>query len=185
MTWGELRQAVLEKLDSPDRAQAGAYLPAMVQGANEGLMLLAAGGSCVEKRLTTQGEQVLDLAELAPDFCQIHSLCRKEGGRWVPTLNFRQLGRRIWLPDAGEYLLEYGAYEGGIGPDTPEEYRFTTKPEALALLPLYIASQIYKHDNAQLAVIWRNEFEIGLEALQRQNHRQPGGWVEFTGREWR
>ncbi len=52
------------------------------------------------------------------------------------------------------------------------------------MLPLYIASQLYKHDNAPLAVLWRNEFEAGRELLQLRERERRGrpGWAEFEAR---
>lgn len=39
--------------------------------------------------------------------------------------------------------------------------------EACVLIPLYIASQLYKDDDIAQATQYRNEFEIGLQELQR------------------
>ncbi len=55
-----------------------------------------------------------------------------------------------------------------------------------ALLPLYIASQLYKHDNVQLAVLWRNEFEMGRELLQLEQRQrgQESGQAAFVAERW-
>ncbi|MEG1989460.1 MAG: hypothetical protein RR136_00485 [Clostridia bacterium] len=51
--------------------------------------------------------------------------------------------------------------------DVKDEYVMTTYEEALLLLPLYIASQVYKDDDIGLATGYRNEFEVGLEELAK------------------
>ena len=54
-----------------------------------------------------------------------------------------------------------------ITEDTTDEYKMQTYDEALVLLPMYIASQIYKDDDIGLATGYRNEFEVGLQELKR------------------
>lgn len=49
--------------------------------------------------------------------------------------------------------------------DTANDYVFKTYLQAVVLLPLYIASQLYKDDDISLATQYRNEFEVGVDEL--------------------
>ena len=46
-----------------------------------------------------------------------------------------------------------------------EQYEKTTIEDACVLIPLYIASQLYKDDDISQATAYRNEFEVGLQNL--------------------
>lgn len=49
--------------------------------------------------------------------------------------------------------------------DTADDYQFSIPDDACVLIPLYIASQLYKDDDISQATAYRNEFEIGLQEL--------------------
>ena len=40
-------------------------------------------------------------------------------------------------------------------------------PEVAALIPLYMASQLYKDDDNSIATGYRNEFQVAFEALSQ------------------
>ena len=50
---------------------------------------------------------------------------------------------------------------------TPDSYEFKIDDTGAELLPLYIASQLYKDEDVGLAAIYRNEFEVGREQFLR------------------
>lgn len=52
-----------------------------------------------------------------------------------------------------------------ITDSTDIDYRMKLNDECCVLLPLYIASELYKDDDISLATIYRNEFESGLLEL--------------------
>ena len=47
--------------------------------------------------------------------------------------------------------------------------------ECCDILPLYIASQLYKDDDISMATIWRNEFNVALETIAAQEAESSGG----------
>lgn len=49
--------------------------------------------------------------------------------------------------------------------DTDDDYELTLPEDACVLIPLYIASQLYKDDDIAQATAYRNEFEVGLQDL--------------------
>ena len=76
----------------------------------------------------------------------------------------------------GSWKVEYYAYPQQITKLTTDTTVLALDPEVVVLLPLYMASQLYKDDDISLATQWRNEFEVAREQL-RPN--QDGGTVEF------
>ena len=52
-----------------------------------------------------------------------------------------------------------------IEKSTEANYKLTLPEDACVLIPLYIASQLYKDDDISQATAYRNEFEVGLQDL--------------------
>lgn len=52
-----------------------------------------------------------------------------------------------------------------IDETTEDLYEIALPEDACVLIPLYIASQLYKDDDISQATAYRNEFEIGLQEL--------------------
>lgn len=52
-----------------------------------------------------------------------------------------------------------------IDSKTLRTYELTIPEDACVLIPLYIASQLYKDDDVSQATAYRNEFEAGLQDL--------------------
>lgn len=187
MNWGEIKQAVLHKLDGPDQDLAEEYKSRMIPAANEGLYLLATGGKPIyrqEEVEVTEDTPLLQLSSL-PCYWELDRLYQHQEEGLRPIGSYVRQGDTLILAP-GRYQAAYWALEEPVTGDTPDDHTFRLAPEALSLLPLYIASQLYKHDNAQLAVIWRNEFESGRDLLQlnhRERRRQPGT-AEFESLPW-
>ena len=59
-----------------------------------------------------------------------------------------------------------------IDKDTKDDYKLTISEDACVLIPLYIASQLYKDDDISQATAYRNEFEVGLQDLYRNIETQ-------------
>ena len=52
-----------------------------------------------------------------------------------------------------------------IESQTSSDYKFEIPEDACVLIPLYIASQLYKDDDISQATAYRNEFEVALQDL--------------------
>lgn len=52
-----------------------------------------------------------------------------------------------------------------IDNDTDDDFAINYPEDACVLIPLYIASQLYKDDDISQATAYRNEFETGLQDL--------------------
>ena len=66
----------------------------------------------------------------------------------------------------GEYTVWYRAYPQTITAQTPDDEAIDMTPDAAALIPLYIAAELYKEDELAMATVLRNEYEDGLQKLQ-------------------
>lgn len=62
----------------------------------------------------------------------------------------------------GEYYL----WPQKITKETPNEYELPIHGDLAVLIPLYIASELYKDDDNSIATMYRNEFEAGMSRLQ-------------------
>lgn len=81
----------------------------------------------------------------------------------------------------GNFILKYQAYPTKIEEDTDDDEVINLPEEVAVILPLYIASQLYKDDDIALATVYRNEFETAIlnmyprkEDLQFVN---KSGWL--------
>ena len=84
----------------------------------------------------------------------------------------------------GIYIIHYRAYPQQITMDTPDDTVLSLDPEVAALIPLYIASQLYKDDDNAIATTYRNEFEVAFDRLsqgalvpKREKIIPSSGWV--------
>lgn len=65
----------------------------------------------------------------------------------------------------GNYTVYYRAYPDVITTQTADDYELNVPPEVAVILPLYMASQLYKDDDNGIATSYRNEFEVAFERL--------------------
>ena len=84
----------------------------------------------------------------------------------------------------GIYVIHYRAYPQHITLETPDTTELSLDPDVAALIPLYMASQLYKDDDNAIATVYRNEFEVGREALsqgallpKREKFIPSSGWA--------
>jgi len=84
----------------------------------------------------------------------------------------------------GLYTVYYKKYAQNITKTTPDDYELPLDPEVAAIIPLYIASQLYKDDDNGIATTYRNEFETAFDRLKqrvdigrREEFDGESGWV--------
>ena len=74
-----------------------------------------------------------------------------------------------YIQNTYEYNNETKKYDKAsidrIDNKTSNDYEFKIPEDACVLIPLYIASQLYKDDDISQATAYRNEFEVGLQEL--------------------
>lgn len=130
-----------------------------------------------------------DLGELLADFYSLDAdgvYFRGNGAYYRPANWTMEAGRVFVLPaaEAGTWTIWYNAYPPELRADTPDGYELPLYPEVAALLPLYMASQLYKDDDISVATQYRNEFEVGREALlsaRRRGYMGKDYWRSVTG----
>ena len=133
-----------------------------------------------------------NLPELASDYYMVdleHVIYEGDAdiSRYKATSDFFQEGFKVLvLPRdiPGNYKVYYKSYPADITYDTPDDYVMPLDPEVEALLPLYMASQLYRDDDAGQATAMRNEFEVGFERLKdsvsapsSERFTSESGWI--------
>jgi hypothetical protein len=197
MTWGEIKTITLQKMfayggnDPLAQDLAEPYLPAMPHAANEGLSLLATVGRFVQRRLAIVPDDEppgnmlrYDLRELAPDFYALDPeqiYLHTPAGYGLADGAQTEGESILWLPavPGGEYTVHYYAYPAPLTEDTSDSQALALPRESEVLLPLYMASQLYKDDDPALAALYRQEFDVGLEHLRRSFSRLRTGSGKF------
>lgn len=110
--------------------------------------------------------------DLADDFHTINSIFFEgdiSNTRYIKTDEVYQEGDKTLALDrniAGDYIVYYNALPISITSTTADDYELALDKEVAAILPLYMASQIYKEDDISIATQYRNEFEVAFERLQ-------------------
>ena len=118
-------------------------------------------------------KQKYNLKELINDFYDIVSIeyeKEQKPGQYSSDYTLEEDG--ILIIDSkrkGNFIITYKAYPTKITLNTSDSYKFTQPSEMIALLPLYIASELYKDDDIAVATQYRNQFEIELESLDILN----------------
>ena len=125
-----------------------------------------------------------DLKSIAPDFYMIDPQgIYFEGAyqQYLQTSDFYQEGTKTLVLDRdmiGSFTVYYRAYPEQLTSNTPDTYELPIDTEVYTLLPLYMASQLYKDDDNGIATAYRNEFEVGFERLV--NSANLAAFEEFT-----
>lgn len=130
------------------------------------------------------------LPELVDDFHAINSIIFEgdlSSRRYIKTDDVFQESDKVIALDsekAGNYIVYYNALPKEITNTTEDDYELPLDREVAALLPLYMASQLYKDDDIAIATGYRNEFEIGFERLQTsvsngkaESVSSESGWI--------
>lgn len=118
-------------------------------------------------------KQRYDLKELIADFYTVMSVeYEKEERKGQYNSDYTLEEDGILIIDSkrkGNFIITYKAYPTKITLNTQDSYKFTIPSEMIAILPLYIVSQLYKDDDISQATQYRNEFEIELENINILN----------------
>ncbi len=115
-----------------------------------------------------------DLKVLAEDFYQLarsEVYYEGENPEYARTADYFQEGESVFLVSrevSGNYTIYYKAYPPTITVSTEDDYVLPLDSEVVVLLPLYMASQLYKDDDNGIATVYRNEFEVAREQLYNQ-----------------
>ena len=121
-----------------------------------------------EKYIKIKMDDVLsDFYQLAP--AEMYDLGTTGNQYIVADKYFQEADKTLVIERnrPGIYVIHYRAYPQKITLETPDTYEMSLDPEVEALVPLYMASQLYKDDDNAIATVYRNEFEVGRDALSQ------------------
>lgn len=121
-----------------------------------------------EKYIKIKMDDVLsDFYQLAP--AELYDLGQSGSQYIVADKYFQEADKTLVIERdrPGVYVIHYRAYPQEITLETPDTYEMSLDPEVKALVPLYMASQLYKDDDNAIATVYRNEFEVGRDALSQ------------------
>lgn len=129
-----------------------------------------------------------DLKELASDFARL----MPNRVTWTDGVDYEQ--SCDYLPDgphgillrergSGAYSVWYEAYPEEVTKDTPDEQTFSLAPEALDLVPIYMASRIFGEEDISVAVHYLNQYQArrGELAALAAGIDTGGAWRSNTG----
>ena len=108
-----------------------------------------------------------DFYQLAP--AELYSLGESGNEYIVADKYFQEADKTLVIQRSqpGIYIIHYRAYPPNLSLSTPDDTELALDPEVAALVPLYMASQLYKDDDNAIATVYRNEFEVGRDALSQ------------------
>lgn len=150
------------------------YLNKMWGAANEAMIRLATIGKTIIKKVTidlsderivtSSDKMYINLLEFAPDLFNVNTAAVTLNEE--PFSRFELYGNTLIMePALGTLSLVYYAYPALLKPNSPDDTEIPLDIDAAVLIPLYIASELYKDDDNSLATMYRNQFETGLESL--------------------
>ena len=187
MTWKDIKLATLQKMFSaegsniPTDDSTRDYLAGMPYAANEGLLMMCTGKKHIIRTLdfdntvgTESGSfRKINMSEQAADFFQFAGevYYTERTNRVRTQAYYTESNNILVLPRdfKGVYTVYYYAYPKEITIGTEDDYVPEAAPEVVAILPLYMASQLYKEDDNGIATSLRNEFEVAYERITQDN----------------
>lgn len=128
---------------------------------------------------------IYDLKTLIPDFYKIDKLYFEDYSHELinRTDYILEDGYTLVIDDrlVGNFIMKYQSYPPKIDDDTDDDDEIDLPDEVACILPLYIASQLYKDDDIAMATAYRNEFEVAVENIYpRKDDTQfitKTGWI--------
>lgn len=126
----------------------------------------------------------INLKEEVSDFYKLVTtdVVREKNGEYLKYKDYEWEGDSTLILDGyteGNYKVHYFAYPKEITEDTPDDYELELDPEVAALLPVYIASELYEDDDSSMAYYFREQY---TEAKQRLIPTQVQGRAKFVDR---
>lgn len=196
MTWGEVKLATLQKMFSSDGTTINVndesikeYLNSMPAAANEAIRMLATSYAPVRKSEEVSKTQGSKMVVDVTDFYNFYRMTAPEVYRLAngipePYTDCKYMaGKYLVFPENAEGTFEcfYEAMPAAMTQNTPDTAKIDLPDEAVVLLPLYMAAELYKDDDLSIATYYRNEFETALERLKKPvtgtaEHVNTTGW---------
>lgn len=193
-TWDEIRVTTLQKMhliednkvveDDSTRE----HLAAMPAAYNEAVRLLSTTNRYITKYFEVSSSGLenslsVDLKTIVDDLFMVQPggvYFTDSSGRTDEYYDGTVIGDKDLILDGSEtgtYRIYYYAYPVKATAETAGATDMQIDPDVASLVPLYMASQLWKEEEPGIATAYRNEFEIGRELLVRE--RNDGFSSEF------
>lgn len=200
-TWDTIRMITLQKmfLTVGDTVQENDsnrdYLKAMPGAYNEAVMLLSTANRYIVKSFEVSADALgnaitVDLESVVDDLYQLKPngiYFTDSDGRMSECDKYNLIGDRylqLRNNKSGVYQILYFAYPVAATAETKGDDDMQLDPDVAVLIPLYMASQLYKDDDISIATQYRNEFEVARELLiKERNGSYASKFRSITG--WR
>lgn len=194
MTWNDIKVATLQKMYAaegssiPTDGSADDYVAGMPYVANEAINMLATAGRYLVKSYVIAHDgtnKKYDLPTLISDYYMFDRINYETSDSVKEFFDYRLENNTLYLYGckAGNYVVYYKAYPQQITASTLDTYVIPMPNEVVVLIPLYMASQLYKEDDPSIATQLRNEFEVAFERLEKfasygkQEFTSESGWI--------
>lgn len=174
-TWQEIKEITLQKLFiTGGGSDAQEYIEKMPAVYNEAARLISTHDRYVQKMYVTECDgltdaMVINIYEDIPDSYQIQRIYYRKDGTWQEVRPIEVVANQFIVLDGnliGEYVVSYFAYPMKVTNLTEDETVLDIDDDVASIIPLYMASQLYKEDDNSIATVYRNEFEAARGELR-------------------
>ena len=193
-TWDEIRVTTFQKMHLVEDNKVveddstREHLAAMPAAYNEAVRLLSTTNRYITKYFEVSSSGLknslsVDLKTIVDDLFMVQPggvYFTDSSGRTDEYYDGTVIGDKDLILDGSEtgtYRVYYYAYPVKATADTAGATDMQIDPDVASLVPLYMASQLWKEEEPGIATACRNEFEIGRELLVRE--RNDGFSSEF------
>lgn len=193
-TWDEIRVTTLQKMHLVEDNKVveddstREHLAAMPAAYNEAVRLLSTTNRYITKYFEVSSSGLnnslsVDLKTIVDDLFMVQPggvYFTDSSGRTDEYYDGTVIGDKDLILDGSEtgtYRVYYYAYPVKATAETAGATDMQIDPDVASLVPLYMASQLWKEEEPGIATAYRNEFEIGRELLVRE--RNDGFSSEF------
>lgn len=142
------------------------YLYAMPQACNEAINYIIENGKPLikEYKLKKKEKNKYNLPQQVPNFKRLYQIVYDGDNKpaWYVEGN-NVLVINNW--ESGDITVYYESYHDLITSSTSSSFSLDLDNQMVVLIPLYIAAELYKDDDVQLATMYMNEFVTNVSNI--------------------
>lgn len=190
MTWGEIQLLAMQKMflnttpittmdisDMKTDKKYATYLNAMPETANEAIRIMLEYVPYIVTHKLTSKDACSDISNddiYCFELDKVDSSYKNLVGVYKDVEDYEgykiRFNKYLYLPknlvDDESIQISYEAYPEKIKSSTSTSTVIELPTNMAALIPLYLAGELYKDDDIQLATTYMNEFEVRLAKLK-------------------
>lgn len=128
----------------------------------------------------------IDLRDVLQDFYKLVTtdVVFEKDGEYLKFKDYDWEGDSTLILDGlkqGNYKIHYFAYPKEITSQTEDDYELELDPEVAALLPVYIAAELYEDDDSSMAYYIREQYEAAKQRLVPTDVQGKAKFVDRWG----